>query len=134
MKPTCTHLAVHARNVDLSVDFYQRYAQLLEVHRRTDNGTTVVWMGEEGRESAFVIVVLGFPHADAVTPPPMAHIGYAVGSRHDVDAVVAMATDDGILVSGPTEGGPVVGYYCIVADPDGNQVEFSFGQALGPDA
>jgi hypothetical protein len=28
--------------------------------------------------------------------------------------------------------GPVVGYFCIVSDPDGNQVEFSYGQPIDP--
>jgi hypothetical protein len=40
----------------------------------------------------------------------------------------------GILVEGPTDAGPIVGYYCIVNDPDGNPVEFSDGQSLGPSA
>jgi len=28
--------------------------------------------------------------------------------------------------------GPIVGYFCIVTDPDGNQVEFSYGQPINP--
>ena len=36
------------------------------------------------------------------------------------------------LIDGPRDAGPIVGYYCIVNDPDGNLVEFSHGQSLGP--
>ena len=42
-----------------------------------------------------------------------------------------MGDDDGILVEKPKDAGPVVGYFCMVHDPDGNWVEFSFGQGLG---
>jgi hypothetical protein len=39
---------------------------------------------------------------------------------------------DGILREGPRDAGPVVGYFCIVEDPDRNWVEFSFGQPINP--
>jgi hypothetical protein len=36
------------------------------------------------------------------------------------------------LREGPIDAGPVVGYLCIVEDPDRNWVEFSFGQPINP--
>ena len=46
------------------------------------------------------------------------------------DALIAVA--DGMEgVWAPVEGGPIVGYFCGVPDPDGNIVEFSHGQRLG---
>ena len=30
------------------------------------------------------------------------------------------------------DAGPIVGYFCIVEDPDGNWLEFSFGQSINP--
>jgi len=42
------------------------------------------------------------------------------------------ARGDGILREGPRDAGPVVGYFCVVEDPDGNWVEFSFGQPINP--
>ncbi len=132
MQPTLTHVALLCRDIDKSVDFYSRYARLVEVHRRVDDDVTVVWIGEKGRETEFVLVLLGFDHADAVEPAPLAHLGYAVDSRSEVDRLANMADQEGIVKDPPTDGGPVVGYYCIVTDPDGNQVEFSYGQSLGP--
>jgi catechol 2,3-dioxygenase-like lactoylglutathione lyase family enzyme len=132
VKPTCTHIAIFARNIDRSVDFYRRYAGLHEVHRRIDGGVTVVWLAESGRETEFVTVVIEADHADAVQPAPLAHIGYSVESRAAVDRAADQAREDGILSDGPRDAGPIVGYYCIVQDPDGNLVEFSHGQALGP--
>ena len=42
-----------------------------------------------------------------------------------------MAKDEGCLLLGPMYRNPVVGYICIVTDPDGNNVEFSVEQVLG---
>ena len=42
-----------------------------------------------------------------------------------------MAKDDGCLLLGPMYRNAVVGYICIVTDPDGNNVEFSVEQVLG---
>ena len=45
-----------------------------------------------------------------------------------------VARADGMLELEPRDAGPIVGYFCMLRDPDGNSVEFSFGQALGPPA
>ncbi len=131
MGPTCTHVAILARDVAHASAFYERYARLVEVHRRTEHDVTVVWLGERGREREFVIVLIGAAHADPVDPAPLAHLGYAVESREEVDRVAQRAREESILIEAPRDGGPIVGYYCIVRDPDGNLVEFSHGQALG---
>ncbi|RMF21306.1 MAG: VOC family protein [Deltaproteobacteria bacterium] len=133
MPVTCTHLAIHARDVERAADFYRRYAGLKEIHRRRDGSTTVVWLAEPERGSqGTVVVLLSAEHADAVAPAPLAHIGYAVDRREDVDRIAAMAEREGILVEPARDAGPIVGYFCIVCDPDGNAVEFSHGQSLGP--
>jgi catechol 2,3-dioxygenase-like lactoylglutathione lyase family enzyme len=129
MRPTCTHVALFCGDIESSVRFYSGHVGLHEVHRRCDDETTVVWMAEQGREKEFVLVLLG------IQPPagegPFAHLGYAVGSKKDVDERASRGHDAGIEVQGPIEGGPVVGYYCLLRDPDGNWVEFSHGQSLG---
>jgi catechol 2,3-dioxygenase-like lactoylglutathione lyase family enzyme len=140
MKPTCTHVALFCRDIEASVAFYARHVGLREVHRRVDDGTTVVWMGEERDHAAgaapandvpsFVIVLLG------ISPPggegSVAHLGYAVSSREEVTRAAERGHAAGLDVQGPVEAGPIVGYYCLLRDPDGNWVEFSHGQALGP--
>lgn len=132
MKPTCTHVALFCRDLEASARFYARHVGLHEVHRRTEHGTTVVWMAEEGRVDNFVLVLLG------IAPPAgagaVAHLGYAVGSREEVDAAAQRANAAGFDVQQPVYAGPVVGYYCMVRDPDGNWIEFSHGQAIGPAA
>jgi catechol 2,3-dioxygenase-like lactoylglutathione lyase family enzyme len=132
MKPTLTHVALFCRDIEASVAFYRRQVGLHEVHRRNDDGTIVVWMGENERPSKFVIVLLGIPHPSG--EGPVAHLGYAVASRDEVDRIAGKARDEGLVVQGPVEAGPIVGYYCLLRDPDGNWVEFSFGQSLGETA
>jgi catechol 2,3-dioxygenase-like lactoylglutathione lyase family enzyme len=130
MKPRCTHVALFCRDLSASVAFYAEHVGLHEMHRRTEDGTTVVWMAEEGRDDDFVLVMLGVaPQGGAGA---VAHLGYAVGSREEVDHAARRAREAGFDVQRPVYAGPVVGYYCMVRDPDGNWVEFSFGQALGP--
>jgi catechol 2,3-dioxygenase-like lactoylglutathione lyase family enzyme len=124
-------VAILARDVARACSFYQRYAGLVEVHRRTEHDVTVVWLAERDRGREFVIVLIGAPHADPVSPAPLAHLGYAVASREEVDRRAALARVDALLVEEPRDAGPIVGYYCIVKDPDGNLVEFSYGQSLG---
>ena len=134
MPASITHVAIHARDLERSIAFYRRYAGLVEVHRRTDGSIDVVWLGEKGHERRFVIVLLAMDHADAVTPPPMAHLGYAVESRAEVDRLAELGRQEGVLAQGPLDAGPIVGYFCILTDPDGNSVEFSHGQSLGESA
>ena len=60
------------------------------------------------------------------------HLWFAVASRDEVDAAASAARADGVLALEPIYAGPIVGYFCIVTDPDGNQVEFSYGQPIDP--
>ncbi len=65
-------------------------------------------------------------------PASLAHFGYDLPSRAAVDELAARADADGVLVYAPTDAGPIVGYFCMLRDPDGNLVEFSHGQPINP--
>ena len=43
---------------------------------------------------------------------------------------LARARDAGFEVVGPFDAGPPVGYWGIIADPDGHNLEVSFGQSV----
>jgi len=60
------------------------------------------------------------------------HLGFALDSRVAVDAIADKARMAGYLVWEPREEPYPVGYYCGIRAPDGNMVEFSYGQPLGP--
>ena len=126
----CTHIALQVSNVDRSIEFYRRYCNMHVVQDRVDS-FRVVWMGWEDRHPRFVIVLLEKQYEEN-RQPDLQHIGMSVASREEVDAIYARAAADGSPVMWqPVDAGEIVGYFCGVADPDGNMVEFSYGQELG---
>lgn len=131
MKAALTHIALRVADIDRTVAFYRKHVGLRVVHERNDGGMRVVWLGEDEPEVDFVLVLLPI-RSPAVAGGNLLHLGFAVGSRDEVDAAAAAARADGILAADPVHGGPIVGYFCIVLDPDGNQVEFSYGQPINP--
>ena len=134
MTPAFTHLALHVRDLAACIDFYRDYCGMRLVHERSDGGTRVVWLAEPGREKDFIIVMLpGGPGRDQ-QEGDFSHLGFALESREAVDAVAARAEAAGCLAWAPRQEPYPVGYYCGLKDPDGNFVEFSYGQPLGPGA
>ncbi len=134
MRPVLTHLALHVRDLDACVAFYRRYCGLAVAHERGSGGDRVVWLAEPGREKEFVVVLLtGGPGRDQAADD-YSHLGFALASRAEVDAVAERARDDGCLAWEPRQEPYPVGYYCGLRDPDGAFVEFSYGQPLGPGA
>jgi catechol 2,3-dioxygenase-like lactoylglutathione lyase family enzyme len=131
MRPRLTHVALRVKDLDRSVAFYRKYAGLFVVHERQEEGTRVVWLSEKAEDPEFVFVLIPMPHTEEERPG-VHHFGFSLASRADVDAVAATARADGVLRDGPRDAGPVVGYFCIVEDPDRNWLEFSFGQPINP--
>jgi len=136
MRATLTHIALHVNDIDACEAFYTDFCGLRAVHGRRDpeTGARVVWLAEHGREQDFIYVLIsGGPGRDQAEKD-YSHAGFALESRGDVNAVAARAKAAGCLIWEPREEPYPVGYYCGVRDPDGNAVEFSYGQPLGPGA
>lgn len=125
-----THVALPVTDLDRSIEFYERYASMQVVHRRTDTagGSGVAWLSDLTRP--FVVVLIA---ADAVSGglTGWAHLGVGVDSRDEVDRIAAAARSENLKVQGPTDSGAPVGYWAFVADPDGHNLEVSFGQEVG---
>ncbi|MCP3985094.1 MAG: VOC family protein [bacterium] len=134
MQPNLTHVAIHAEDLAQCVAFYQSYCSMAVCHRRDDQGAGVVWLAEPGRESELIIVIIGGGSASDQKDGDFSHLGFAVESREQVDAIAARAKREGCLVWPPRQEAQPVGYFCGIRDPNGNCVEFSFGQPLGPGA
>lgn len=134
MHPNLTHIALHVRDLEACVTFYEKYVQMRVIHERVAGERRIVWLSEPGREQEFIMVLLpGGPGRDQ-QDKDYSHLGFAVASKAQVDEIAAMAEADQILVWEPRQEPFPVGYYCGVRDPDGNFVEFSYGQPLGPGA
>lgn len=132
MKPVLTHLALGVHDLERTIEFYRRHVGLHVVHDRHDGDVRVVWLSERAEAPDFVLVLFEIHSDPPPAPSTLQHLGFAVGSREEVDAAAEAGRAAGILVVPPVYAGPVVGYFCIVSDPDGNQVEFSFGQPIDP--
>jgi len=117
-------VALPVKDLERSVAFYASYAAMQVVHRRPG----VVWISDRTRP--FVIVLI---EADDVADPlrPVAHLGVGCASREDVDALCRRAREDEVLLFGPVDYGPPVGYWAFLRDPDGHTLEVSFGQEVG---
>jgi catechol 2,3-dioxygenase-like lactoylglutathione lyase family enzyme len=134
MRPTLTHLALHVRDIAAMVAFYEEYCGLGVVHDRETSDHRVAWLAEPGHESEFVLVLIGGGAGADRAADDFSHQGFAVGSRAEVDEIARRAEVAGCLAWPCQEEPYPVGYYCGVRDPDGNVVEFSYGQPLGPGA
>lgn len=142
MRPQWTHLALHVRNLEASIAFYAKYTNLRVIDRHSDassTGTQVAWLSDRSGDDTrtFIMVlqegVANVPGGDTPQKPlgPISHLGFSLSSREEVDAAASEAKTDGVLRFGPTFLNPNAGYLCIIGDPDGHNVEFSHGQALG---
>jgi catechol 2,3-dioxygenase-like lactoylglutathione lyase family enzyme len=141
-----THIAMPVRDFDATMRFYRTYTELITVQERknADTGLRAAWLGnrdavESGR-AKFVLVLLEGghrPNAPAGSEDTygfltsIAHLGFSVDSREEVDRLAALADADGVLVLGPMYRNEVTGYIALLKDPDGNNVEISHGQDLG---
>lgn len=136
MAVTLTHIALHVRDFEACVAFYKEFCGLCEVHGRTDpaKAVRVVWLAEPGREREFIYVLISGGPGRAQAANDYSHAGFALDSPIAVDDVAARARAAGRLIWEPRQDAYPVGYYCGVRDPDGNAVEFSYGQPLGPGA
>lgn len=134
MPPVMTHVALHVRDIDACCAFYRTYCGMHIIHERSDGGRRVVWMAEPGREKTFIFVFVPGGSGRHQLPHDYSHLGFALESREAVDALAARARAAGDLAWEPRQEPYPVGYYCGLRDPDGNMVEFSYGQPLGPGA
>jgi predicted lactoylglutathione lyase len=141
-----THIALPVRDLDATLAFFAKYTTLVNIHERIDpeSGLRSVWLANQrdvtDEAARFVVVLICGKLPTKVTGDikeeygflrSISHLGISLNSRDEVDQTAAMAKEDGCLLLGPMYRNEVVGYICIVTDPDGNNIEFSVEQVLG---
>ncbi len=134
MYPRITHIALHVTDIDACIAFYRDFCAMHVIHERTSGSKKIIWMAEPGREKDFIFVLMNGGDDLHLPANDYRHFGFAVEQRSDVDAIAEQAERAGCLVWPPRDEPYPVGYYCGVRDPNGNYVEFSYGQPLGPGA
>ena len=135
-----THLALRVADLERSMEWYERYTPFRVLKHFVDDFGVSAWLADP-RDSAcpFVLALSQFdPDKDPFhyAPPavlgPYAHLGFEMNTPEEVDAVAAMAEEEGILTYPVTQMSDPIGYICFVEDPDGNTIEFSYGQGTYP--
>lgn len=134
MSAALTHIALHVSDLEACIAFYGNYCGMEICQQRSDGHSHVVWLAEPGKEREFIIVVIDGGAIHNQADDDFGHLGFAVESNERVDELAARAESAGCLVWPPRSEPFPVGYYCGIRDPNGNIVEFSYGQPLGPGA
>ena len=126
--PRWTHIALPVQDLERSLAWYQRYTPLRLLDERHEDGADVAWLSHpEAVEHPFVLVLASLPdHQKAAQPQlgPFGHLGIQLATRGEVDLVAQRARLEGCLA---WEAGDNPS---PVSDPDGNVIEFSYGQVV----
>lgn len=133
-----THIALRVADLDASIEWYQRHTPLRLLDKRQDELGFGAWLGQpESASSPFILVLAQFlPETDPYKDwprevlAPFAHMGIELPDRHAVDAAAALAEREGCLAMDTRQMPDPIGYVCMVRDPDGNMIEFSFDQGV----
>lgn len=123
-----THITLTVSNLERTIDFYRSFCNLTVVRDRRLEGASTVWLGPEpapGEQPTFLLVI-----TQGEVPYRMDHLGFQCDSRQQVDRMAALGKELGILVYPPRDSGGSMGYWTMLQDPDGNRVEFTYGQPV----
>ena len=137
-QPRWTHVALRVDDIDATIAFYTSMTPLELIEKRQDDKGFGAWLGmPEATTNPFILVVAQFlpgcdPYADAPKEvlAPFAHLGMELPTKQAVDDMAARAADGGCLAMPATMMPAPIGYICMVSDPDGNMIEFSWDQGV----
>ena len=130
MPDRLTHLALPCNDLDATIKWYEKYTPLRKTHHRQDSEGAVAWLSPQ--EPGIVLVFIQKNDTSEPIPvlSPLAHLGIAVDSTEEVDQIATRGENEGCLAWEPRQESDPVGYICALSDPDGNLVEFSYGQEI----
>ncbi len=137
-KARWTHIALRVTDIDATIDWYTDYTPMKLLDKREDADGFGAWLGMDDMvDNPFILVVAQFfeghdPFAGApyATLAPFAHFGIEMPEQSDVDEIAARGEAAGCLALPPTMMPPPIGYICMLRDPDGNTVEYSWDQGV----
>lgn len=141
LRPTTarwTHIALRVKDIDATIAFYKEYTDLELLDKREDDDGYGAWLGHSDQKEFPFILVLAqfFEGKDPFHPAPLAkmapfnHFGIELPTKDAVDEIAKRAEAAGCLGMPPRTMPDPIGYICMLEDPDGNLVEFSFDQGV----
>ncbi len=133
-----THIALRVSDMDASIAWYTDYTPLELLDRREDDDGYGAWLGHsDNGDHPFVLVLAQFfPDKDPFAPSPIAklapfnHFGIELPTQSAVDDLAARGEQAGCLAFPARMMPDPIGYICMLNDPDGNLVEFSYDQGV----
>jgi len=128
-----SHVALQVSEIDRSIAFYQRWAGMTIIDRLEDpkTGNKAARLGDGVTSCEIALIQSSLPVEHALGG--LCHLGIGCADREAVDRLCADARREGCLSRGPIDSGFPLGYWAFLADPDGHQLEVSYGQN-DPDA
>ena len=125
-----THLALPCHDLEKTMAWYEKFTPMTVTHKREDKGSKVAWI--EASDASIFLVFLQSPKSEGPNPDlsPFAHLGIEMTSEEEVNAIAEEGENHKCLVWKPRQEPYPVGYICALSDPDGNLVEFSYGQGI----
>lgn len=137
-KARWTHIALRVKDMDATVDWYTEFTPLEVLERREDSQGYGAWLGmSDSADSPFLLVVAQFfeetdpfSFAPRAVLAPFAHLGIELTTKDDVDVMAERGREADCLSMEPTMLPAPIGYVCMLTDPDGNTVEFSWDQGV----
>ena len=137
-EPRWTHIALRVTDIDATIAWFTEFTPLTLIDKREDDQGYGAWLGMEGETNNPFILVLAqffentdpFAGAPKATLSPFAHFGIELPNKADVDAIAEKGKAAGCLGMPPTMMPQPIGYICMLKDPDGNTVEFSWDQGV----
>lgn len=124
------HVALQVSDIDRSIAFYERWAKLKVVDRLEDpaSGNKAARLSDGGPGSFVVALAQSATQPVTHSLAGLGHLGVGCTDRAEVDRLCADAKSEGCLQRGPVDAGFPLGYWAFLTDPDGHQLELSYGQ------
>ena len=137
-RPRWTHMALIVKDMEASIAWYEKFTHLRLFKRHEDESGYGAWLVDpEQPDPPFILVLAEFfdgkdPFAPTPHHPigPFAHFGIELTSRKAVDDLASFGREHNCLAHGPVKMPAPIGYICFLTDPDGNTIEFSYGQGV----
>ena len=124
-----THVALQVTDIERSVSFYERWANMHVVDwlqdPKTGNRATRL---NDGCSALEIALVQSSSQAVEHRLSGLSHLGVTCTDRDEVTQLAREAEQNGCLGRGPIDSGFPLGYWAFLVVPDGNQLELSYGQ------
>ena len=127
--PEWHHVLFKVKDADLSIRFYSDFLGMGAVlDQRDGDGMRWVYMRFPENPSAPMFVFTEEPHLKSgpAAPAQVHRFCFRLGDLKPVEEISAKAQKENCLVEPAGYGGHMTGYFCLVSDPDGNLMEFSY--------